>query len=202
MSGDSYSASFLQLKARNIKSVVYSSKELHGFAKEHDINYLKIDPDPEVHNSQEFDYDVSYNFIAKELSSNRNVLIHCESGSGKSVLIALYFLMKCNRISLADSYKIVKDARDIKVIPRLWKILLVKERLMRGYTSLLLDGMKVTTALDSNTFNDFKHNNKRNQKGGSSSSSSSSSSSISPVYIILGVPAFFGVVLVLLTGKV
>ena len=108
--------------------------------------------------------------------------------------------MKCNRISLADSYKIVKDARDIKVIPRLWKILLVKERLMRGYTSLLLDGMKVTTALDSNTFNDFKHNNKRNQKGGSSSSSS-----ISPVYIILGVTAFFGVVfciLVLLTGKV
>ena len=199
MSGDSYSASFLQLKARNIKSVVNSSKELHGFAKEHDINYLKIDPDPEVHNCQEFDYDVSYNFIAKELSSNRNVLIHCESGSGKSVLIALYFLMKCNRISLADSYKIVKDARDIKVIPRLWKILLVKERLMRGYTSLLLDGMKVTTALDSNTFNDFKHNNKRNQKGGRSSSS------ISPVYIILGVTAFFGVVfciLVLLTGKV
>jgi hypothetical protein len=96
----------------------------------------------------------------------------------------------------------VKDARDIKVIPRLWKILLVKERLMRWYISLLLDGMKVTTALDSNTFNDFKHNNKRNQKGGSSSSSSSSSSSISPVYIILGVPAFFGVVLVLLTGKV
>ena len=95
MLGDSYSASFLQLKARNIKSVVNSLKELHGFAKEHDITYLKIDPDPEVHNSQEFDYDVSCNFIAKELSSNRNVLIHCES--------ALYFLMKCNRISLADS---------------------------------------------------------------------------------------------------
>jgi len=120
----------------------------------------------------------------------------CESGTGKSVLIALYFLMKCNRISLVDSYKIVKDARDVKVIPRLWKILLVKERLMRGYTSLLLDGMKVTTALDSN---DFKHNNKRNQKGGSRSSI------ISPVYFILGVTAFFGVVfciLVLLTGKV
>jgi hypothetical protein len=69
---------------------------------------------------------------------------------------------------------------------------------MRGYTSLMLDGMMVTTALDSNTFNDFKHNNKRNQKGGSSSS-------ISPVYIILGVTAFFDVVfciLVLLTGKV
>lgn len=199
MLGDSYSASFLQLKARNIKSVVNSSKELHGFAKEHDINYLKIDPDPEVHNSQEFDYDVSYNFITKELSSNRNVLIHCESGSGKSVLIVLYFLMKCNHISLADSYKIVKDARDVKVIPRLWKILFVKERLMRGYTSLMLDGMKVTTALGSNTFNDFKHNNNRNQKGGSTSSS------ISPVYIILGVTAFFGVVfciLVLLTGKV
>ena len=32
--GDSYSASFLQLKARNIKSVVNSSKELHGFSKE------------------------------------------------------------------------------------------------------------------------------------------------------------------------
>jgi len=66
----------------------------------------------------------------------------------------------------------------------------------------MLDGMMVTTALDSNTFNDFKHNNKRNQKGGSSSSSSSS---ISPVYAILGVTAFFGVVfcfLVLLTGKV
>lgn len=194
--GDSYSASFLQLKARNIKSVVNSSKELHGFSKENDINYLKIDPDPEVHDSQEFNYEISYEFIIKELSSNRNVLIHCENGSGKSVLITLYFLMKCNRISLADSYKIVKEARDVKVIPRLWKILLVKERLMRGYNSLVLDGLKVTTALDSN-FNDFKHNNnRRNQRGGSG---------ISPIYIIIGVTAFFGTVfliLVLLTGKV
>ena len=160
MLGDSYSASFLQLTARNIKSVVYSSKELHGFAKEHDINYLKIDPDPEVHNSQEFDYDVSYNFIVKELSSNRNVLFHCESGSGKSVLIALYFLMECNRISLADSYKIMKDARDIKVIPRLWKILLVKERLMRGYISLLLDGMKVTTVLGNEIMDQVNHHDR------------------------------------------
>lgn len=203
MLGDSSSASFLQLKARNIKSVVNSSKELHGFSKEHDINYLKIDPDPEVHDNQEFDYDVSYDFIVKALTSNRNVLIHCENGSGKSVLITLYFLMKCNNISLADSYKIVKDARDVKVIPRLWKILLVKERLMRGYNSLILDGLKVITTLDN--ISTFNNNNRRNQKGGSSSSSSGGGSGISPMYIIIGVAAFFGIVfliLVLLTGKV
>ena len=182
------------MKARSIKSVVNCSKELHGFSKEADINYLKIDPDPELNVTGDFDYDVAYDFIVKELSSNRNVLVHCESGSGKSVLIVLYFLMKCNRISLADSYKIIKDVRDVKVIPRLYRILLVKEKLMRGYNSIMLDGLKISTL---KTFNDLKNN--------SSKQNTKSSNAISPVYIIIGVSLFFGavfMVLVLLTGKV
>ena len=45
--GDRFAASYVQLKARNCKTVVNCCQDMHGFAKEVDVNYLKIDPDDE-----------------------------------------------------------------------------------------------------------------------------------------------------------
>mmetsp|Transcript_22141 Transcript_22141/g.30371 ORF Transcript_22141/g.30371 Transcript_22141/m.30371 type:complete len:218 (-) Transcript_22141:66-719(-) len=182
--GDSSSASFLQLKSRSCKNVVNCSREMHGFARETDVNYLKIDPDDENVNI----FEDSYVFIDSFREKGKNVLVHCENGINKSAAIVLYYLMKKCDMSLGESYKFLKSQRkkEIKIRPQILQQLIAAEKRIRGTISIVLDGRKVV----------FLDNLKRSTKAGNS---------ISPFYILIGIAVFFAAVFLgiyLLTGKV
>jgi hypothetical protein len=187
--GDRFAASYVQLKARNCKTVVNCCQDMHGFAKETDVNYLKIDPDDE----DDDHLDESFKFIQAALNSFKTVVVHCETGYSKSAVVVLYFLMVKNGCTLGDSYDELRISRgDLKIPPRLAKLLLKKEKVLRGINSMELNG-KVLTRLD-----------KSGLKFNAGKSSAKSKSSNTAVFVGLGVVAFFGVlyaVLVAITGK-
>jgi hypothetical protein len=181
--GDSYSASFLQLKWRNCKNVVNCSKEIHGFARETDVNYLKIDPDDEDTNNL---FEDSYVFIDSVLEKGKNVLVHCDNGINKSAAIVLYYLMKKSDKSLGESYKLLKTQRkkDIKIRPQILQQLISAEKRLRGTISIMLDGRKIV----------FLDSLKTSKAG----------SPLSPLLILFGVVVFFAAIFLgifLLTGK-
>lgn len=186
--GDRFSATYVQLKARNCKTVVNCDKELHGFSKEPEVNYLNIDPEEGV-----TCYDSTYKFIDNALTNGKNVVVSCETGNFKGPLIVINYIMRKENRSLAESYKLVQKYRpEMKPIVRLLKSLLMEEKKLRGSNSIVINGYSVT-------FNEVP------KFGSSRDPKKSSSSSGQGFYILFGVLAFFGIVfgvLVMITGKV
>jgi hypothetical protein len=189
--GDRFSSSFVQLKARNCRTVVSCCVDMHGFAKEPDVTYLKIDPDDEKSDH----FDESYEFINSNLSKNKNVVVYCEDGFGKSAVIVCYFLMKKLSVSLAEGYGILQRCRGgIRMPPRLVKLLMKHEAKVRGVNSIKLEGKHITV-LDGGL--DLG-------KRPTSRNSGSTKGSNTGMYVGVGLVVFFGVlyaILAAVTGK-
>lgn len=188
--GDRFASSYVQLTWRECKTVVSCDQDMHGFCKEVDVEYLKIDPDDEGNNHLE----EAYNFLNKKLSEKKNVVVNCETGFGKSAVIVAYFLMKKMNISLAESYRILQDRRGgIKMPPRLVKMLMNAELRSRGSLTLRLEGafVKTTDGLDgSKPSSATKGKKNQNPNGG--------------LYLGIGLVVFFAILyagLVAITGK-
>mmetsp|Transcript_21326 Transcript_21326/g.35696 ORF Transcript_21326/g.35696 Transcript_21326/m.35696 type:complete len:229 (-) Transcript_21326:42-728(-) len=189
--GDSFSASYVQLKARDCRTVVNCSREMHGFSKETNVNYLKIDPDDDGNTVLE----ESVSFILKALVQKKNVVVHCENGISKSAMIILHFLMVNSSKSLGEAYKLVRSVRgELKIPPRMLHTLMKIEKQRKGFNTISLDGRNVTV-LDNSMLNEGNSRIKKEPQAKSSGSG-----------LLLGliVAGFFGVVyavLVALTGK-
>jgi hypothetical protein len=139
--GDRFSCSMVQLIARNCKTVVSCCVDMHGFAKEAAVNYLKIDPSDEDNDH----FDEAFDFIDANLCRNKNVVVFCESGLSKSAAILCYFLMKKRSIPLGESYTILQKSRGgLRLPPSLVKLLMQAEKRLRGSNSIKLEGRVVT----------------------------------------------------------
>ena len=124
--GDKLSATYVQLKHRDCTVVVNCSRPLHGFSKEPDVEYLNIDPiSVEDHEQINEMWHNSYIFIKNAIKNQKNVLVSCENGSGKSAVIMIHYLMKRYKMSLGCSYEYIQDlVSDLKVRPQLMKKLI------------------------------------------------------------------------------
>ena len=130
--GDYLSASFVQLKHRNIKFVVCGSRDMFMFSKEPDVSYLNIDP-----NDDTKEIPKTYEFIENALKKG-NCLIHGESGGAA---IVLYYILVKTNISLAITLKNLRKERTFPNIrPNVVKYLLIKEKLQLGTNSVYLGG--------------------------------------------------------------
>jgi len=130
--GDYLSASYLQLKHRNIKYVINGSRDMHGFSKEKDINYLNIDP-----NEDTKDLNLAYDFIDNKLNEG-NVLVH---GVSQGAPIILYYILVKTKTTLASALKLVRRERDFPNIrPNVVKYIMIKEKLLLGSNSVYLGG--------------------------------------------------------------
>lgn len=140
--GDRHCGSFLQLKHRKCRTLICCSAELSSSCLENDIKYLKIDP---MVDEKESLWDSAYKIIDSEVSNSRNVVLQCETGTGKSAAVAMYYAMKKQSISLEKSYKLVESChRETKLRPRLLERLIAAEKALRGCSSMYLeDGKKV-----------------------------------------------------------
>lgn len=186
--GDRNSASYIQLKFRNVKTVVTCSREMHGFCKEPEVKYLKIDPE-DVGNTH---FDEAFNFMEIELGQGRNVVVHCENGLNKSAAVVAYYVMKKESLSLAASLRRVDKARTVKIAPQIVRMLMEAEKRLTGANTVSLDGRKVV-------YLDEHYGHLSGPKGGSKANP------YLPLYILGGVGGFFAVVfgaLYLATGKI
>jgi len=130
--GDYLSASFVQLKHRNIKYVVCGSRDLFMFSKEPNVIYLNIDP-----NDDTKDIPKTYEFIENSLKDG-NILIHGETGAAA---IILYYILVKNNTPLAITLKMLKRDRNFPNIrPNVVKYLLIKEKLQLSKNSVYLGG--------------------------------------------------------------
>ncbi len=190
--GDRAAGSYVQLKFRDCKHVLNCSQEMHGFAREPDVKYLKIDPADEENNH----LDEAVAFIDKELAKKHNILVQCETGANKSAAVLLYYIMTKKSISLADSYRMLNEMRSIKIAPSIMRILLAEELKLRGCVTISLDGRnvvfldEVSKSLSSITKKTAKKVN---------------NNPYLPLYVLGGIGGIFGVIfgaIYLITGKI
>jgi len=190
--GDYLSASYLQLKHRNIKCVINGSKEMHGFSKEPEINYLNIDP-----NEDTKDLNRAYEFIDAELNKGNNILIH---GVTQGAPIILYYILVKTNTNLASILKLVRRERDFPNIrPNVVKYIMIKEKLLLGSNSVYLGGKGDRELLcigESSSF--FSNKNNNNNKG---NRKNSNNGIIALIIVATFVVAIFGSIY-LITGKI
>lgn len=189
--GDRYSASYIQLKFRNCKTVVNCCTDTHGLARETDVKYLKIDP-----TTGDNCFAESFEYIDTNLDNGKNVVVHCENGLGKSAVIVLYYLMKKKSIDLAESYRYLKKYRKgLKLPPSLLTIIMEAEKSLRGSSSVMYDkNARKIVFLDELGFT----NRNKTTKNVSNKSNI-------VYYIVFGLGVFFAVVfgtIYLITGKI
>jgi hypothetical protein len=184
--GDRHSGSYVQLKFRECNRVVNCSSEMHAFAKEPDVKYLKMDPNNEEDNN----LGDAFDFIENELVKNHNVVVQCENGLNKSAATMVYYVMRKKSLTLADSYRLIYKLRTIKISPSLMQILMGEEKKLFGCVTVALDGRKVLFLDEEST--EVKPKSKP-------------SNPYSPLLILGGVGGFFAVLfgaLYLATGKI
>ncbi len=58
-------------------------------------------------------FDLTSEFIEKNISSGKNVLVHCSSGVSRSSTIVIAYLMNKLKITLRDAYRYVYERRNI-----------------------------------------------------------------------------------------
>lgn len=190
--GDRDAGSYVQLKFRNCTHVVNCSREMHGFAREPDVTYLKVDPADEENNHLE---EVCH-FLESELAKRHNIVVQCENGTNKSAAVILFYIMKKKSLSLADAHRMLKELRPIKVAPSLMKIIIDEEQRMRGCTTVSMDGRNVVY-LDEVAKCRSSVSKPRGE--------SSSGNPYLPLYIAGGIGGFFAVIfgaIYLVTGKI
>jgi len=123
--GDRDAATYLQLKWRGVTHVVNCEKDCHGLSKEKEMLYLNMDPEEDGREG----LDRAYNFIDKALSSKSTVLVHCQTGNGRSCGVLLYFMMRNGQLSLAASHRALLKLR-------------VKMQMRSGLVNLLVEEEK------------------------------------------------------------
>jgi Dual specificity phosphatase, catalytic domain len=144
--GDRDAASFLQLKHRNVTHVINCEKDIHGVSKEDFVKYLKIDPESDEGKC----FELSYLFLERELSEKSSVvLVHCQSGNGRSCGIVLYYLMRKLNLSLANAHRALRRLRP-KIHPRgnLVTLLLKEEKRLRRIESVELNERREIVYID------------------------------------------------------
>ena len=129
--GDRDSASFVQIKHRGITAVVNCEKDIHGVSKE-DVVYLNIDPEDDQWLGRK-SFELALAFLDKELSEKSSrVLIHCQTGNGRSCGILIYYLMRKLNVSLASAHRQVLKLRGgLQLRSSLAKMLMEEERSLR-----------------------------------------------------------------------
>lgn len=215
--GDNSAASYVQLKHRKCKVVVSCSRDLHGFCKEPDVTYLKIDPEDDAEAARSDSNSSSSSkkkkgsgseeckslqracdFLCEHLLQKKtHVLVHCENGLSRSAAVLLYFLMAQCGQSLAEAYTMLRHARgEVRIGNAVMKLLLRAELRLRGSNTVRLDGRQVV--LDAQAMK--LASTARQSSGKGSSSSSSARYVVAIAIVVIFFAAVFGGIY-LATGK-
>lgn len=97
------------------------------------IIYMNV-PIRDVASEKIIDYfDQTFDFIEDQMSTGKNVLVHCAAGISRSVSIVIAYLMRKNKIKMEDAFYIVKSKRD-RADPNIGFICALRE-----YESRVLD---------------------------------------------------------------
>ena len=197
--GDRDAGSMVQIRHRKIKQVVNCQSDMHGLSQEKEVKYLNIDP---VDNSASC-LELAYRFICTAVEKGDNVLIFCQSGSGRSAAVALYYLMKNgNGMSLADAHRLLErergavqcNDRSAGFRKEILEKLILEEKKLRGKkVSISVDSARIINYLDGKG---SAYSGPLKTRGGDNRMHSSSNQKSSPVVSL----AVFGVFIAVLYG--
>lgn len=188
--GDQASCSFVQIKARKVKRAICCSRELFGYCKENEVDYLLFDPDDSNYN--ESDLSKLKAFFEAAVVDGKPLLVFCESGIGKSAFVVAYLAMKFDNCKLSNIVAKMEIARgtSLKIKPSLGKLALKIETGLFKFPSMEHDGKRLMPMAK------FARSN---------SAPKPQANNNGMLYAIAGVAVFFAVVygvLYTVTGKV
>jgi protein-tyrosine phosphatase len=97
------------LKDLNIKNILNVSDDCDN-CFENELKYLQINIKDSLNTNISEHFEKSYNFIDK---CKGNILVHCYQGISRSSSIIIFYLMKKFNWDYEESYKYVKESRNI-----------------------------------------------------------------------------------------
>lgn len=130
------------LKKYNIEAILNISDRIYDISDKIEYMQISIDDYQNINIMQHF--DKTNNFINTCVTKNKNILVHCQNGTSRSVSFILAFLLKNKKINIKEGIHIIINKRcdtKIETHPNIgfMKQLLEYEKEIIGYNSLKID---------------------------------------------------------------
>jgi protein-tyrosine phosphatase len=110
LSGEEIAMNNELLKKNNILYILNATNHI-PFYHETEFTYYRIPlvDNPNINIRQYF--DETYKIIDEIITDNKKILIHCHAGISRSATIVIAYIMKKNKITMNEAYKIVQKGR-------------------------------------------------------------------------------------------
>lgn len=105
-------SNYNKLKELNIDTIINVTCELSNYY-ENDFKYYNILIKDELDSQFNNEIENCIDFIHKQISSNKKILVHCSQGRSRSVTIITAYLMKYNNLSFEQAYNFIKSKKKI-----------------------------------------------------------------------------------------
>ena len=102
------------LKQNGIKSIINISTTIPCYHKDENIfDYLQLPCNDTIQENLLQHFDNTFEYIQKKLSTQENILIHCQGGISRSPSFTIGYLMKYHSKTFNQAYALVKEKRKI-----------------------------------------------------------------------------------------
>jgi dual specificity MAP kinase phosphatase len=101
------------LRSLGVTRVLNVTSNLPRYHEACGITYRQLPASDSGHQNLKQYFEEAFDFIDEALNSGASVLVHCQAGVSRSATITIAYIMKHKLLTMAEAYKLVKNARPI-----------------------------------------------------------------------------------------
>ena len=98
-----------------LKKTIFTTPINLSYWEKNNFSHLHI-PIKDRYPLSYIDLQKAADFIQREVSSNKNIYVHCTAGRSRSAMAVISYLVKYKKMDLTQAYRFVKSKRRIVLI--------------------------------------------------------------------------------------